>query len=100
MKDILFEKHLAHIMSTYNSYQTTVAKADSDAAVACANTTKEMMKGFAEWIDEGLWSKTESHGAGYRPTKGWYNTYNISEMKNPLTTEELLEKYLETLNQK
>jgi len=49
--------------------------------------------GFIEWLDRGMWSNHEREGGKVVARDFWYNTYRLSAMKNPLTKEQLYEKY-------
>ena len=85
MKDILFEKHLQILDERVQSGHDDIDK----AAVACANTTKEIAKGFAEWIGDNYIGSTSDNNK-------WFKM-NYHDDETEFTTEELLEKYLETL---
>lgn len=94
MKDILFEKHYDKIFEIDMGADTSKDKERFDAAVACANTTKEMMKGFITWIQNEIPYLPRGKELWVRE----FQEFGIDQVEY-YTTEELLEKYLLTLNQ-
>jgi len=56
--------------------------------------------GFIEWLDRGMWSNHEKGVDGTMRQELWYNTYRFSAMKEPLTKEQLYEKYKATLDER
>lgn len=54
---------------------------------------------FIEWLDRGMWSNHENGADGIVRQELWYNTYNFSAMKKPLTKEQLYDKYKATLDE-
>jgi hypothetical protein len=55
---------------------------------------------FLEWTEKRMWTKWENIPGGFKIQTGWYNTHNYEAMKNPLTGQELLQKYIEHLTSK
>ena len=45
---------------------------------------------FILWRAKGMWAKHEHIDGQIVETDKWYNTYRYSVMRNPLTTDELL----------
>ncbi len=54
---------------------------------------------FIDWLDRGMWSNNENTSEGIVRQELWYNTYRFSAMKNPLTKEQLYDKYKATLDE-